>query len=63
MELEVLGRLDCELSFAYSLEFLRRFSRVAEDKIDPREYILSKVMLMLLIFLLTVVFSTCASLL
>ncbi|CAG5095905.1 Oidioi.mRNA.OKI2018_I69.XSR.g14393.t1.cds [Oikopleura dioica] len=36
MELEVLGRLDCELSFAYSLEFLRRFSRVAEDKIDPR---------------------------
>ena len=43
MELEVLGRLDCDLSVAYSLEFVRRFSRVAEETIDPREYTLSKV--------------------
>ncbi|CAG5097798.1 Oidioi.mRNA.OKI2018_I69.XSR.g15237.t1.cds [Oikopleura dioica] len=42
MELEVLGRLDCDLSVAYSLEFVRRFSRVAEETIDPREYTLSK---------------------
>ena len=39
----MLGRLDCDLSVAYSLEFLRRFSRVAEETIDPREYTLSKV--------------------
>ena len=43
MELEVLGRLDCDLSVAYSLEFLRRFARVVEDTIDPKEYTMSKV--------------------
>ncbi|CAG5098484.1 Oidioi.mRNA.OKI2018_I69.XSR.g15710.t1.cds [Oikopleura dioica] len=42
MELEVLGRLDCDLSVAYSLEFLRRFARVVEDTIDPKEYTMSK---------------------
>jgi hypothetical protein len=43
MELEVLGRVDCDLAVAFSLEFLRRFSRVSEDTIDPKEYALSKV--------------------